>query len=63
MCKVYKNILIMVAVVASLVTPMQLSAANKQTITMINNGKAGGSFNDRKLMYKEGIVETGYDVH
>tara|TARA_S200000501_G_scaffold212829_1_gene199917 strand:+ start:5995 stop:6777 length:783 start_codon:yes stop_codon:yes gene_type:complete len=63
MFKVYKKILVMVAVVASLVTPIQLSAETKQTITIINNGKAGGSFNARTLMYKEGLVAAGYDVN
>jgi|TARA_B100001778_G_scaffold104451_1_gene85357 hypothetical protein len=63
MFKVYKKILVLVAVVASLVTPIQLSAETKQTITIINNGKAGGSFNARTLMYKEGLVAAGYDVN
>ena len=35
----------------------------KETITLINNGKAGGSFNARTLMYKEGLSEAGYDVN
>ena len=33
-----------------------------ETITIINNGKAGGSYNARTLMYKEGLEARGFDV-
>jgi hypothetical protein len=33
-----------------------------QSITLINSGKAGGSFNARTLMYKEGLIAAGYSV-
>ena len=34
----------------------------KETITLINNGKAGGSYNARTQMYKEGLEARGYNV-
>lgn len=37
-------------------------AETKTPITIINNGKAGGSFNARTQMYKEGLIAAGYDV-
>lgn len=37
-------------------------AETKQQITIINNGKAGGSYNARTLMYRDGLVAAGYDV-
>ena len=33
-----------------------------ETITVINSGKAGGSFNARTQMYKDGLIEQGYNV-
>ena len=30
-----------------------------ETITVINSGKAGGSFNARTQMYKDGLIEQG----
>jgi len=33
-----------------------------QTITVINNGKSGGSFNARTLMYKDGLEAAGFQV-
>ena len=37
-------------------------AETKQQITIINNGKAGGSYNARTQMYRDGLVAAGYDV-
>jgi len=37
-------------------------AETAQKITVINSGKAGGSFNARTQMYKDGLVAAGYDV-
>ena len=37
-------------------------AETQESITIINNGKAGGSFNSRTLMYKEGLFAYGYHV-
>ena len=31
-------------------------------VVLINSGKAGGSFNARTQMYKDGLVAAGYDV-
>ena len=33
-----------------------------EAITVINSGKAGGSFNARTQMYKDGLIAKGYDV-
>jgi hypothetical protein len=33
-----------------------------ETITIINSGKAGGSFNARTQMYKDGLEAAGYDI-
>lgn len=33
-----------------------------QTITIINSGKAGGSFNARTQMYKDGLIAAGYEI-
>ena len=37
-------------------------AETKESITLINSGKAGGSFHARTQMYKEGLIAHGYDV-
>jgi len=37
-------------------------AETKQQITIINNGKAGGSYHARTQMYRVGLVAAGYDV-
>ena len=39
-----------------------ITMACTQTITLLNNGKAGGSFNARTLMYKEALESKGYTV-
>ena len=38
-------------------------AETKQQITIINNGKAGGSYNARTQMYSDGLIAAGYDVN
>ncbi len=40
----------------------QSTAETPDTITLINSGKAGGSFNARTQMYKEGLIANGYNV-
>ncbi len=40
----------------------QSTAETPDTITLINSGKAGGSFNARTQMYKEGLTAAGYNV-
>ena len=37
-------------------------AETAKKITVINSGKAGGSFNARTQMYKDGLIAAGYDV-
>ena len=49
---------IIVAMVFTLFTTISLA----QTITILNNGKAGGSFNARTQMYKDGLEASGYEV-
>lgn len=63
MLEVYKKLLVLVTVIASVVVPTYSMSETKETITIINNGKAGGSFNARTLMYKEGLAEAGYNVN
>ena len=38
------------------------SAETQEQIVVINSGKAGGSFNARTQMYKDGLIANGYDV-
>ena len=46
-----------------LILPLQMASAETQEqIVVINSGKAGGSFNARTQMYKEGLIANGYDV-
>ena len=42
--------------------PGSNSGGSSSTITIINSGKAGGSFNARTQMYKDGLIEQGYNV-
>ena len=37
-------------------------AETPESITIINSGKAGGSYNARTQMYKEGLTAAGYNV-
>lgn len=45
-----------------LFTLCSITTAYSQTITILNNGKAGGSYNARTQLYKEGLEARGYDV-
>lgn len=46
-----------------LILPLQMASAETQEqIVVINSGKAGGSFNARTQMYKDGLIANGYDV-
>lgn len=56
------KIIKMIAVLC-LLWPLQMANAETQEqIVVINSGKAGGSFNARTQMYKEGLIANGYDV-
>ena len=59
-----KNILIAFGIVVTVVLLFVavLKAETPERITIINSGKAGGSFNARTQMYKEGLIAAGYDV-
>ena len=59
-----KNILIAfgIVVTVALLFVAVLKAETPERITIINSGKAGGSFNARTQMYKEGLIAAGYDV-
>ena len=49
--------------VLCLILPLQMANAETQEqIVVINSGKAGGSFNARTQMYKDGLIANGYDV-
>lgn len=45
-----------------LFTLILTSVSIAETITIINNGKAGGSYNARTLMYKEGLEARGFKI-
>jgi|TARA_R110000868_G_scaffold223857_1_gene475738 hypothetical protein len=59
-----KNILIAfgIVVTVALLFVAVSKAETPERITIINSGKAGGSFNARTQMYKEGLTAAGYDV-
>lgn len=59
-----KNILIAFGVVmtVALLFVAVSKAETPERITIINSGKAGGSFNARTQMYREGLTAAGYDV-
>ena len=59
-----KNILIAfgIVVTVALLFVAVSEAETPERITIINSGKAGGSFNARTQMYKEGLTAAGYDV-
>lgn len=46
----------------SFIILMFASTAVADTITILNNGKAGGSYNARTQMYKDGLESKGFDV-
>ena len=45
-----------------LLTLLFATLSYAETIKLINSGKAGGSFNARTQMYKDGLVAAGYNV-
>ena len=56
-----KKILFTALTIAIMFVTVSL-AETPERITVINSGKAGGSFNARTQMYKEGLTAAGYDV-
>ena len=54
----------MVASVIAVLTlfSFNLKAETKEQITVIFNGKAGGSYNARTQLYKDGLIAAGFDV-
>ena len=49
-------------IITALVVTLLTTASMAQTITILNNGKAGGSFNARTQMYKDGLEAAGFKV-
>ena len=45
-----------------LILATSVQSETSESVTLINSGKAGGSFNARTLMYKEGLIAAGYSV-
>ena len=39
------------------------TAAMAETITILNNGKVGGSYNARSHLYKQGLEDRGHTVN
>lgn len=52
-----------IIILISVLLVSSAEAETKQQITIINNGKAGGSYNARTQMYRDGLVAAGYDVN
>lgn len=48
--------------ITALVFTLLTTTVVAQTITILNNGKAGGSFNARTQMYKDGLEAAGFNV-
>ena len=48
--------------ITALVFTLFTTTGVAQTITILNNGKAGGSFNARTQMYKDGLEAAGFNV-
>jgi len=48
--------------IATVILTLFTTISMAQTITVINSGKAGGSFNARTQMYKDGLEAAGYEV-
>jgi len=48
--------------IATVMLTLFTTISMAQTITVINSGKAGGSFNARTQMYKDGLEAAGYEV-
>lgn len=49
-------------IILILMLSMMMSISSAETITILNNGKPGGSFHARTQMYKDGLLEMGYEV-
>ena len=49
-------------IIVALILTLVATASMAQTITILNNGKAGGSFNARTQMYKDGLEAAGFEV-
>jgi tripartite-type tricarboxylate transporter receptor subunit TctC len=48
--------------IATIILALFTTISVAQTITVINSGKAGGSFNARTQMYKDGLEAAGFEV-
>ena len=49
-------------IITALILTLMTTASLAQSITILNNGKSGGSFNARTLMYKDGLEAAGFKV-
>lgn len=49
-------------IITALMLTLMTTASLAQSITILNNGKAGGSFNARTQMYKDGLEAAGFKV-
>ena len=49
-------------IIIALMFTLFTTTAVAQTITILNNGKSGGSFNARTQMYKDGLEAAGFTV-
>lgn len=49
-------------IITALILTLMTTASLAQSITILNNGKAGGSFNARTQMYKDGLEAAGFKV-
>ena len=49
-------------IITALMLTLLTTASMAQSITILNNGKSGGSFNARTQMYKDGLEAAGFKV-
>ena len=49
-------------IITALMLTIMTTASLAQSITILNNGKSGGSFNARTQMYKDGLEAAGFKV-
>mgnify|MGYP001376193232 FL=1 len=49
-------------IITALMLMLMTTASLAQSITILNNGKSGGSFNARTQMYKDGLEAAGFKV-
>lgn len=52
----------LITIITLLMFALPSFAETQESIVLINSGKAGGSFNARTQMYKDGLVAAGFDV-